>query len=267
MKGMNAMFFGKSEKVAVVTGGGGGIGAAISEIMAKDGFSVAILDRDLDAAEALARELNAKGGNSRAFLCDISSPKDIDSAFDSIMDYYGRIDVLANNAGAGGYLSWMDMTMEQWHRLFSVNCSGAFLCIQRAAKEMIRLQIKGKIILTLSQASFTQDEDIVVPYCTSKWGARGLMRSAAAALAPHGITVNGVCPGTVWTPMMEGFCMEYVDSGSGTREDYIKFIERKYPTGRLQTAEDIAAMYSFLVREGHHITGQSLLVAGGIAFS
>lgn len=261
------MAFNKNEKIAVVTGGGGGIGAAISTLLAKDGFSIAILDRDLETAEHLARKLNSNGENSKAFLCDVSKPEDIETAFDNIIDYYGRIDVLANNAGAGGYLAWEDMTMEQWHRLFSVNCSGAFLCIQRAAKEMIRLSIKGKIIITLSQASFTQDESIVVPYCTSKWAARGLMRSAAAALAPYGITVNGVCPGTVWTPMMEGFCKEFVDSGSGTREEYIRFIESKYPTGRLQTGDEIASMYSFLVREGHHISGQSLLVAGGIAFS
>jgi len=256
----------KEKKVAVVTGGADGIGACIARRMAKDGFSLAILDINEKKASALVDEIIGNGGDARAFYCDVSNDKDVEAAFDAIMDTFGRIDVLANNAGLGGYLNWMDMSMESFQKLFAVNCDAVFLCVRRAAKEMIEAGIKGKIIITLSQAAFTQDEVIVTPYCITKWTARGFMRSAAEALRPYGITVNGVCPGTVWTPMMDGFCEEYLSTGAGTKEDYIKFIESKYPTGRMQTGEDIAAMYSFLVKYGHNINGQALLVAGGIAF-
>lgn len=254
------------KKTAVITGGAGGIGANISRRMVEDGLAIAILDRDIKKAEALAGDLRVQGGEAIAIYCDVSNPEAVNSAFDQVMETYGKIDVLANNAGLGGYMPWMDAPLDDWRKMFSVNCDGVFLCVQRAAREMVNAGIKGKIIITLSQASFTQDTDAVL-YSASKWAARGFMRNAAAALACYGITVNGVCPGTVWTDMMEGFCDEFLASGSGTKEEYIRIIESKYPLGRIQTGDDIAAMYSFLVREGHHITGQSLLVAGGIAFA
>lgn len=254
----------KEGKIAVVTGGANGIGRSICRQLALDGFSVAILDRDGDSALAQIEQLQELGADGAAFLCDLSQPEQIQAAFDQVMARFGRIDALVNNAGVGGYLSWMEMSMEQWHRFTRVNCDAPFLCIQRTAQEMVRQNIQGRIVIVLSQAAMNQDEDIVTPYGTSKWCARWLMRSAAAALKPYGILVNGVCPGTVWTPMMERFCQEYVASGSGTREDYLKFIQGLYPTGRLQTGEDIAAACSFLIQHSGRITGQSLLVAGGI---
>ena len=255
------------QKIAVVTGAAAGIGASIAKRMAADGYAVALLDRDAAQAKDLAGKLLQEGALADTFACDLSDPAEINGAFDQVMNRFGRIDILINNAGIGGYLSWLDMSMEEWHRYTSVNCDAAFLCVQRAANEMVRANIAGKIVISLSQAALNQDEDIVTPYGTSKWCERGLMHSAAAALGPLGITVNGVCPGTVWTPMMERFCAEYIAAGSGTREEYIKYIEHMYPTGRLQTGEDIAAMCSFLVRKEHAINGQSLLVAGGIVYS
>lgn len=255
------------EKTVLVTGGAAGIGACISERFAKDGYEVGILDRDLEAAQALAERLTSEGGRAEAFLCDLSKAESIDRAVTEAHRAFGKIDILAGNCGVGGYMDWTVMTEEQWHSFTDVNVTGAFLCIQRVAQEMIRDGIRGKIILTLSQASYTQDETIVTPYCTSKWAERGLMRGAAAALSPYGITVNGVCPGTVWSPMMEGFFEEYAASTGSSKEEYIRFIESKYPTGRIQTGEDIAAMYAFLAGHSTHMTGQSVLVAGGIAFA
>jgi NAD(P)-dependent dehydrogenase (short-subunit alcohol dehydrogenase family) len=258
---------GNYQKTAVVTGGAAGIGKRISEKLAAAGYAVAIFDRDGRTAETLARELERNGFSAKGLRCDVSSPDDIEKAFDAVILDYGRIDVLANNAGVGGYLPWLEADRASLEKMLSVNCTGAFLCVQRAAKEMIRFGTKGKIILTLSQASYTQDEGDVIPYCMSKWGERGLMRSAAAALSQYGISVNGVCPGTVWTPMMEGFCKEYIGAGRGTREEFIGFIESKYPMGRMQTADDIADMYMFLIEKSQNISGQAILVSGGIAFS
>jgi meso-butanediol dehydrogenase/(S,S)-butanediol dehydrogenase/diacetyl reductase len=253
-------------KVAVITGGGDGIGASVTRRMAQDGYALAILDYNINKAEALAANLRDSGHNAQAIYYDVSNHREVNAAFNKVMEVFNRIDVLAHNAGMGGYLPWLEAPLVDWKKMRATNCTAVFLCGQRAAKEMVGSGIKGKIIITLSQASHTQDRDAVL-YSASKWGARGLMRTMAAALSPYGITVNGVCPGTVWTPMMEGFCKEYVDSGAGTEEQYIEFIEGLYPLGRMQTGDDIAAMYSFLIREGHSISGQSVLVAGGIAFT
>lgn len=255
------------QEVAVVTGGAAGIGAAVCRRMAVDGYAVAIVDRDGERAAQVADAIRASGGEAEAFVCDLSVPEQIDAAFDAIVGRFGRVDVLVNDAGVGGYLHWADMTIEEWHRFTSVNCDAAFLCVQRAAKEMVGRHVCGRIVVVLSQSAHNQDEDIVVPYGTSKWCERGLMEAAADALDPYGIAVNGVCPGTVWTPMMDGFCAEYLASGAGTKENYVAFIESKYPTGRLQEPEDIAAMASFLARPGCPLRGQSTLVAGGIVFS
>ncbi len=257
----------KERKVAVVTGGADGIGSGIVSRLSSEGMIVAIVDKDEKKAKIKAEEITASGNEAKAFHCDLSRPEEIEAVFDKIIEAFGRIDVLINNAGVGGYLSWQDMSMEEWHRFTSVNCDAAFLCVQRAAKEMIQRKIQGDIILVLSQAALNQDETIVVPYGVSKWGERGLMRSAASALRKYGIAVNGICPGTVWTPMMDGFCQEYLDAGSGTKEEYLAFIESKYPLNRIQTAEDMANMCLFLLRDGHHMSGQTLPVAGGIIFS
>lgn len=255
------------KKVAVITGGADGIGACTAELLSSAGMAVAIVDKDVKRAGMRQEEIIAEGGEAGSFLCDLSKPAEIESVFDRIIAEFGRIDVLINNAGVGGYLSWQEMSLKEWHRFTAVNCDAAFLCVQRAAKEMIRLKIKGDIVMILSQAALNQDETIVVPYGVSKWGERGIMRSASSALKRYGISVNGICPGTVWTPMMDGFCQEYLDAGNGAKEEYLSFIESKYPLNRIQTAEDIARMCLFLIRNGRYISGQTLPVAGGIVFT
>ncbi len=256
-----------AKQVAVVTGGGAGIGACVARRLACEGYAVAVIDRDRDAAEAIAEELRARHGEAEPFVADLTDPQQIATAFDGIVAVFGRIDVLINNAGYGGYRDWRSISLDAWHDFTAINCDATFLCVQRAAREMVERHTEGRIVIVLSQAALNQDEDAVVPYSTSKWCERGLMRALARALAPYGITVNGVCPGTVWTPMMDGFCDDYLASGGESKEAYIAFIESKYPTGRLQTGDDIAAMCAFLARNGCHINGQSMLVAGGIVFS
>ena len=251
-------------RVAVVTGGAAGIGAAVCRRFVADGYAVALLDVDGSAGEKRAAELREQGRTARFFACDLRDPAAIEAAFDAVMDAFGRIDVLVNNAGVGGYCDWRTMSDEEWRAFTSVNCDAAFLCVQRAAREMVAGKIAGRIVVVLSQAALNQDETIVVPYGTSKWCERGLMTAAARGLEPYGIAVNGVCPGTVWTPMMDRFCKEYTDSGAGTKEEYRAFIEDKYPTRRIQEPEDIADMCAFAAREGTGFSGQTLLVAGGI---
>ena len=256
-----------SKRIAVVTGGAAGIGARIVSRMADEGCRVALFDKDAQTGEALAAELRKAGGDVRFFACDLTKPLQIESAFDRVVDAFGGVDVLVNNAGVGGYQDWRTMGEQEWTRFFAVNCDATFLCIQRAAREMVAHDVEGHIAIVLSQASVNQDVETVAPYGVSKWCERGIMKGAAEALRPHGITVNGVCPGTVWTPMMDGFCDEYVAAGSGTKEQYEQFICGLYPTSRIQTADDIAAMCAFATREGCTMTGQTLLVSGGIVFS
>lgn len=252
------------QPVAVITGAAEGIGSCVCRRFAADGYAIAIIDVNQRAGKALEAELEESGYVAKMFPCDLRDPQQIDRAFCEIAERFGQIDVLVNNAGVGGYCDWSSMDKDAWHAFTSVNCDAAFLCVQHAAQQMVQAQVAGRIVIVLSQASMNQDETIVVPYGVSKWCERGLMKAAAADLAPHGISVNGVCPGTVWTPMMERFCDEFIASGGGTEQEYRAFIEGKYPTHRLQTADDIAAMCAFAARPGTHMSGQTLLVAGGI---
>jgi NAD(P)-dependent dehydrogenase (short-subunit alcohol dehydrogenase family) len=254
------------KKVAVVTGGAGAIGTGVAERMIADGFSVVILDRDYANAERLCEKLRGRGGEAVAVACDVTSSDEVCAAFDYTAGTFGRIDALIHCAGAENSMNWLDAPFDEWKKLFAVNCDGMFLCVQRAAREMVKNGIKGDIVVILGRDSYLQDPDSVLGH-TAKWGGRGFMRNAALALAPYGIRVNGICPGTVWNESLEISCREYVASGAGTRERFVRRIEEQYPLGRIQSGEDVAEMCSFLIREGHCITGQSILIAGGGAFA
>lgn len=257
----------ENDKVAVVTGGANGIGSAIVRRLGEDGFAVALVDKDEKAAVELAGHMGEAGFIVRPYVCDLTAPEQIGRTFDDILRDFGQVDVLVNNAGVGGYLDWRSMSLDEWHRFTEVNCDAAFLCMRRAAQDMASRREPGSIILILSQAALNQDVDIVLPYGTSKWCERGLMLSAARDLSEYGISVNGICPGTVWTPMMDGFARAYVSSGQGTLDEYRAFIAGLYPMGHIQTADDIASACSFLLEEGRGLQGQALLVSGGIVFS
>jgi NAD(P)-dependent dehydrogenase (short-subunit alcohol dehydrogenase family) len=239
-----------TDRVAVVTGGGSGIGRAICDQLARDGFRLAVLDIDLDAAKAVA------GDDHVATLADVADVASVERAFAEVMARLGRIDVLVNNAGITGTLEASichETPVEEWDRVHAVNVRGPFLCTRSALPVMLA-QGSGHVITIASVAGI-----IVFPgrsaYTASKGAALQFARSVAVDYADKGIRSNAVCPGFVETPMTR-WRLEQPD----LREAVIARI----PTGRVAQPEEIADAVSVLAsgRLGY-MTGAALVVDGG----
>ncbi len=243
-------------KAAVVTGGAGLIGSAVARRLAADGYAVAILDSNEEAADSLARELSSGGARSCAIAVDACDRQSVGDAFDQVASCVGRYDVMVHCVGTQQRCSWLDDPIDEWERSISLNLDSAYLCVQRAANDMVAGTVPGEIIFILSDLAFNQDPDAMFS-CAGTWGARGLMRNVARSLAKYGVRVNAVCPGLV----------EDRSASEDARAALREAARERFALGRPQTPEDVAALVSFLVREGHSITGQSLPVAGGGAYA
>jgi NAD(P)-dependent dehydrogenase (short-subunit alcohol dehydrogenase family) len=238
-------------KVAVVTGGGRGIGKAIALKLAGNGAKVAILEIDPTTGEQTAKEIRGLGTEALALVADTSKQDEVNGAIDKVVEKFGRIDILVNDAATAGLASLTDLTQETWDELFAVNMRGYFLCMKAVIPHMQK-QKYGKIV-SISSTAF-QGQAYHAHYASSKAGVIGLTRSAALELAPHNINVNAVAPGMIDTP---GVHMMMPD-------DLFNQMAKTAPLGRGGTPEDIANAVVFLASdEASFITGQYLCVCGG----
>lgn len=232
-------------KVALVTGGGSGIGAATSRRLAKDGMAVAVADLNLEKAQLIVDEIRAAGGEALAVQVNVADAASLDAMFAAVLEAYGQLDCVASNAGVFFNDTYMDMTWERWDKIISINLDGAFLCGQKAAEIMIRQGKGGKIGFTLSQGGFAENDNSFA-YLVSKWGGRGLVRSLATRLAPYGISVNAIAPGNIPTPMMDYIISEFAKAAGAPESAIAMGMETMAPLGRLQPPEEMAALYSYL---------------------
>jgi NAD(P)-dependent dehydrogenase (short-subunit alcohol dehydrogenase family) len=230
--------------VAVVTGAGSGIGRATARLFAREGATVAIVDLAAAAAKEAAAEITGGGGRAVAISADIADPAQVDSAFGEIAGEFGRVDVLYNNAGVNSTGSVLDATDEDWDRCFAVNARGTFLCSRAAAQSMVAAG-RGSIINQGSVAAVVGVANFA-SYCASKGAVVALTRSMAVDLAPRGVRVNVICPGTVYTPLMEPMLRA---RGGGDLAAGLALTTAKYPIGRLGTPEEIAAVALFLASD------------------
>jgi NAD(P)-dependent dehydrogenase (short-subunit alcohol dehydrogenase family) len=237
-----------------VTGAGSGIGRGIARRLAADGFAVAVLDLNGEAAEAVAKEIEAEGDVALAVTCDISTRAAVDDAFRQVRDAFGPTLVLVNNAGMTGFKKFVEITDDEWDLIYRVNVNGTFYCTQNAAKDMLEAGW-GRIVM-ISSSSAQTGSARMVHYSSTKGAMVAMTRSLSQELAPFGITTNTIPPGSIITPMMQ-------DSADKGFLD-IEATAKQNPVRRTGTPEDIAAAASFLCRdEAGYITGQIIGVNGG----
>jgi 3-oxoacyl-[acyl-carrier protein] reductase len=239
-------------KVAVVIGAARGIGRAIAERLSEEGACVVIADTLVDEGRAAAKRLS--GRREAMFVAaDVSRKDAVDALVETILQRFGRVDILVQNAGIFPYTMLPDIAVEEWDAVLGVNLRGCFLGIQACARPM-RAQRYGRIVLTSSITGPRVSSPGHAHYSASKAGINGLIRAAAIELAPDGITVNGVEPGNILT---EGMRAE-------RSPEYIGTMARSVPLGRLGAPREVAHAVLFLASdEAAYITGTTIIVDGG----
>ena len=242
--------------MAVVTGGGSGIGLAISERLAADGLAVAVFDRDGEAAEAAAGKVSAGGGRALGLTVDVTQRDQIDLGVAQVREQLGRPTVLVNNAGTHAVDPFLSITAEKWHRILEVNLTGTFHCCQAVVPDMIE-EGWGRIV-NISSSSAHSGQQFMTHYVAAKSAVIGFTKSLALELGPKGVTVNTVPPGFIDTPMLRR------QEAKGLLGEGVEHHASLTPVRRIGRPEDVAAMCSFLVRdEAGYVTGQVLGVNGG----
>jgi len=238
-------------KVAIITGGARGMGAATSRLFAAEGAKVAIADVLTEAGTTLAHEL---GDSARFYQHDVTSPAAWTALVDNVEGQLGPIDILVNNAGILLFRTLLETTMEEYERVLRVNLVGEFLGIKAVAPGMIARR-KGSIV-NISSVDGMKGANGLAAYCSSKWGVRGLTRVAAMELGHHGVRVNSVHPGGVDTIMS--------NHDAEPREQ----VDKKYgniPLQRIGAPEEIARASLFLAsEEASYLCGAELAVDGGM---
>tara|TARA_R110000782_G_scaffold78276_9_gene155660 strand:- start:92982 stop:93758 length:777 start_codon:yes stop_codon:yes gene_type:complete len=251
------------DKVALVTGGGGGIGTAICTRLAAGGAKVAVIDRDLTSAEKVAGQLVGQGLQAAAFQLDVTNSAAVNKVVADVESQLGPIDILVNNAGVSQFKALLEMTDEDWDRVLAINLKGTFLMC-RAVLGGMKGRGEGRIVNIGSLLSKIGNENFS-HYAASKFGVLGFTQSIAAEFAPSNITANCVIPGLVWTPMWSG-PGGMAETFFSSQEDAKDFHKSYTPLGRGQTPEDVAEMVAFLASEkGRNMTGGSYHVDGGAA--
>jgi 3-oxoacyl-[acyl-carrier protein] reductase len=250
-------------RIALVTGGTGGLGLATARQFAKDGMIVVIADLDQAASAKAAAEL--EGSGHRGIALDVSSEETVAATFKKIESEVGPISVLAHFAGmlgAGGTatgISLIDSTIEDWDKVQSVNARGTFLCVREMARARRAKPVEhGRIITVSSLAGQTGGLQSGAAYSASKAAVLGLTRTAARDLGSMGITVNAIAPGPIDTPMLA--------QATGTTNTGTKYTKLdSVPLGRVGAPEEIAAAASFLASvNGGFVTGATIDVNGGL---
>ncbi len=252
-------------KVCVISGAAQGIGAGIARGLATEGAAVVIADMKADAAAAYADELVREGLKATSFQVDVAERDQVAACFDFVIETYGSLDVVFNNAGINKPMKFLTVTEDNWNAILRVNAWGVLMNTQEAAKRMIALGRGGKIVNTASIAGRQGYPDIV-PYCSSKAAVIMITQAAARELAQHGITVNGFAPGVVATPLWETLDQDLMAIGVSSREGQaIEEFSAGILLGRPAVAEDLAGMGVFLASgDSDYMTGQILMFDGGM---
>jgi NAD(P)-dependent dehydrogenase (short-subunit alcohol dehydrogenase family) len=243
-------------ETAIVTGGGQGIGKAIARRLSGDGAAVAILDINAETGEAVATELRAAGSRAIFVQCDVRKRQEVRGAVDNVAQAFDGITILVNNAGIGRRAPFLELSDETWHAVLDVNLTGAFIVAQEVCRHMARARRGSVVNLGSAAAHMAHSEQAV--YSVSKAGLEALTRVMAFELAPAGVRVNAVSPGTIATEFLAGMLTPEARAAR----------EQRIPFGRLGTPEEVADVAAFLVsRDSEYVTGSIIFVDGGLLFA
>lgn len=241
--------FSLAGKVALVTGGASGIGAAIVSALVTKGATAAVVDLNADAAEAHAAEV---GNGSRGFRCDVSDSESVTAAVDDVIEAYGRIDILVNSAGVVMLAPAEELPLDAWNTTIDINLKGTFLVCRTVGRHM--LDAGGGAIVNMASQAATVALDQHVAYCASKFGVVGVSKVLAAEWGGRGVRVNTISPTVVLTELGR-------KAWDGPRGDALKEL---IPVGRFAYPDEIAAAAVFLASDAAGmITGADLLIDGG----
>jgi NAD(P)-dependent dehydrogenase (short-subunit alcohol dehydrogenase family) len=253
MIGTDYPSFSLAGQVALITGASKGIGFGVAKALSHAGARVAVAARSSSDLELLVAEIQAEGGEAKAFPLDVSNLAEVKSCFHRVQGFFGRLDILVNNAGLGANHPAIDVTEADWDELMNVNLKGLFFCCQAAGRIMLEQRL-GRIINMSSQAGMVGLRDHAV-YCASKGAVNQLTRVLALEWSALGINVNAVAPTFIYTP------------GTAERLDdpaYLQRVVDRLPIGRVGTITDVAAAVIYLASPaGALVTGSVLLVDGG----
>lgn len=262
---MNNSQFSLEGKIALVTGGGRGIGAGIAKYLAQAGADVLIADYTKELAEEGAAAIAAEGKRTAAIQVDVRKPDSVTAMIDVVEKQFGRLDIAMNNAGIVSLGGVGDLTLEQWNDVIDINLRGVFLCCQAEIKLMRKAQY-GRIINTSSIAGKV-GFPALSHYSASKFGVIGFTNAIAKEVAKEGITVNALCPGIVGTGMWRGetgLSKLWANPGESEEQSWERHQQMFLPQGVAQTPEDMGQMVVYL-SSAPHVTGQALAVDGGFS--
>ncbi len=246
-------------KVALVTGGGSGIGRATALRFAQEGADLVVVDQVEELARAVASEIEALGRKAQPLRADVSLVEEVQHVIEATLKQFGQLDVLFNNAGIGGESnSVRDMPIEDWDRVLAVNLRGVFLCCKYGSPALIQSGGGAIVNMGSSMAGWDTLEDSAA-YMASKEGVTGLTKNLALELGGYGIRVNAICPGIIQTRL------SFEQSTDESEwQDYFKRFAQRIPLRRVGQPEDVAAAVAFLASDdARHITGSMLLIDGG----
>lgn len=259
-----------TDKIAIVTGGGRGIGRGISLVLARHGANIVVADLIEDNAQAVVDEVRALGRKSLALSLDVTSQASADAMVAEVMAQFGQIDILVNNAGIIGAPGWESRDTpneDDWDMIYAVNVKGIAKVTNAVSPHMVARRY-GKIINIASIAG-RPGGPRNPPYNVSKTGVISLTQAQALDLAPHDVNVNAICPGLLWTPMWERItarpAMTPNPEGKSQRVLFEEHVQRSIPMRKEQTPEDIGHLAAFLASDyAYNITGQAINVSGGL---
>jgi 3-hydroxybutyrate dehydrogenase len=252
------------DKSAIVTGAGSGIGKDIALAFSREGAKVAIADLNMTAADAVAKEIQAKGGNAMAVAMDVTSESAVHDGIEAVATAFGSVDVLVSNAGIQIVHPIEEFTYADWKKMLTIHLDGAFLTTRACLPHMYKSGRGGSVIYMGSVHS-KEASLLKAPYVTAKHGLVGLAKVVAKEGAEHGVRANVICPGFVRTPLVDKQIPEQAKTLGISEQDVIKNVMLKETVdGEFTTAEDVAEVALFFAAfPSNALTGQSLVVSHG----